>query len=45
MIMRDVKDIGQQMGYHSLEWNWPKEAMIRPIRPGVVDGAKAVVTF
>ena len=26
--MRDVKDMGQQMGYHSLEWNWPKEAII-----------------
>ena len=25
--MRDVKDMGQQMGYHSLEWNWQKEAM------------------
>ena len=24
--MRDVKDMGQQMGYRSLEWNWPKEA-------------------
>ena len=21
---RDVKDMGQQMGYRSLEWNWPK---------------------
>ena len=20
--IRDVKDMGQQMGYHSLEWNW-----------------------
>ena len=28
--MRDVKDMGQQMGYRSLEWNWPKEAMNRP---------------
>ena len=27
--MRDVKDMGQQMGYRSLEWNWPKEAMNR----------------
>ena len=26
--MRDVKDMGQQMGYRSLEWNWPKEAII-----------------
>ena len=26
--MRDVKDMGQQMGYSSLEWNWPKEAII-----------------
>ena len=39
-IMRDVKDMGQQMGYRSLEWNWPKEAMNRPIRAGIVDGAK-----
>ena len=23
---RDVKDMGQQKGYRSLEWNWPKEA-------------------
>ena len=29
--VRDVKDMGQQMGYRSLEWNWPKEAMNRPI--------------
>ena len=21
------KDMGQQMGYRGLEWNWPKEAM------------------
>ena len=38
--MRDVKDKGQQMGYRSLEWNWPKEAMNRPIWDGIVDGAK-----
>ena len=38
--MRDVKDMGQHMGYHSLEWNWPKEAMNRPIWAGIVDGAK-----
>ena len=25
--MRVVKDMGEQMGYRSLEWNWPKEAM------------------
>ena len=37
--MRDVKDMGQQMGYHSLEWNWPKEAMNIPIGAGIVDGA------
>ena len=30
--MKDVKDTGQQMGYRSLEWNWLKEAMNRPIR-------------
>ena len=38
--VRDVKDMGQQMGYRSLEWNWPKEAMNRPIWAGIVDGAK-----
>ena len=38
--MRDVKDMCQQMGYRSLEWNWPKEAMNRPIWAGIVDGAK-----
>ena len=38
--MRDVKDMVQQMGYRSLEWNWPKEAMNRPIWAGIVDGAK-----
>ena len=32
--------MGQQMGYHSLEWNWPKEAMNRPIGAGIVNGAK-----
>ena len=36
--MRDVKDMGQQMGYRSLEWNWPKETMNRPIWAGTVDG-------
>ena len=34
--MRDVKDMGQQMGYRSLEWNWPKEAMNIPIGAGIV---------
>ena len=38
--MRDLKDMGQQMGYRSLEWNWPKEAMNIPIWAGIVDGAK-----
>ena len=39
--MRDVKDMGQHMGYRSLEWNWTKEAMNRrPIWAGIVDGAK-----
>ena len=42
--MRDVKDMGQQMGYRSLEWNWPKEAMNIPIWAGI-DGAKPVLTF
>ena len=35
--MRDVKDMGQQMGYRNLEWNWPKEAMNIPIWAGIVD--------
>ena len=38
--MRDVKDMGRQMRYRSLEWNWPNEAMNRPIWAGIVDGAK-----
>ena len=37
---KDVKDIEQRMGYRSLEWNWPKEAMNIPIWAGIVDGAK-----
>ena len=40
IVLRDVKDMGQQMGYRSLEWNWPKDAMNRPIWAGIVDGAK-----
>ena len=43
--MRDVKDMGKQMGYRSLEWNWPKEAMNRPIWAGIVDGAKLFQPF
>ena len=42
---RDVKDMGQQMGYHSLEWSWPKEAMNKPIWAGIVDGAKLLYPF
>ena len=38
--MRNVKDMGQQMGCRSLEWNWPKEAMNIPIGAGIVDEAK-----
>ena len=38
--LRDVKDMSQQMGYRSLEWNWPKEAMNRPVWAGIVDEAK-----
>ena len=38
--MRDVKDMGQQMDYRSLEWNWLKEAMNIPIGAEIVDGAK-----
>ena len=31
LCYEDVKDMGQQiMGYRSLEWNWPKEAMNIP---------------
>ena len=33
-----IKDMGQHMGYRSLEWSWPKEAMNRPIRAGTVAG-------
>ena len=43
--MRDVKDMGQRMGYRSLEWNWAKEAMNRPIWAGIVDGAKLFLPF
>ena len=35
------KDMGQQMGYRSLEWNWPKEALWA----GIVDGAKLFESF
>ena len=38
--MRDVKDMGQQMGYHRLEWNWPKEDMNIPIWVGIFEGAR-----
>ena len=38
--MKGVKDMGEQMDYRSLEWNWPKEAMNRSIWAGIVDGAK-----
>ena len=40
--MRDVKDMGQQMGYLSLQWNWPKEEMNIPIWAGIVDGARLI---
>ena len=39
------KEMGQQMGYRSLEWNWPKEAMNIPIGAGIVDGAKLFKPF
>ena len=40
--MRDVKNMGQQMGYRSLEWNWPKGAMNRvtDLFGAGIDGAK-----
>ena len=34
---RDVKYMGQQMEYRSLEWNWPKEAINIPIGAGITD--------
>ena len=41
-----MKNMGQQMGYRSLELNWPKEAMNIPIWAGiVVDGAKLFSPF
>ena len=45
--MRDVKDTGQQMGYRSLEWNWPKEATNRPIGAGlkIVAGIAFLLAF
>ena len=38
--MRAVKDMGQQIGYRSLQWNSPKEAINIPIWAGIVDGAR-----
>ena len=38
--MKDVKDMGQQVSYRSLEWNWPKEVMNLHIGVGIVAGAK-----
>ena len=43
-VVRDVW-MGQQKGERSLEWNWPKEAMNRPIGAGIVDGAKLFRLF
>ena len=43
--VRGVKDLGQQIGYRSLLWNWPKEAMNIPIGAGIVDGAKLFENF
>ena len=40
MLRGMLKDMGQRMGYRCLEWNWPKEAMNRPIWASIVDGAK-----
>ena len=33
--MRDAMDMGQQLGYRSLEWNRPKEAIIIIIIEGL----------
>ena len=41
----DMRDVGQQMGYRSLAWNWPKEAMYRPNRAVIVAGAKVFEIF
>ena len=38
--MRNMEDMGQQMGYRSLEWNWPKGATNRPIWAGIGGGTK-----
>ena len=43
--VRDMKDMGQQMGYRSLEWKWPKEAMNRPTWAGIVAEAKVFLLF
>ena len=40
IIMREVKDMGQHMGYRRLQWNWLKEAMNIPNWAGIVAGAK-----
>ena len=45
LLLWDVKDMGQQIGFPSLEWNWPKEAMNMPIWAGIVDGAKLFKAF
>ena len=42
LCYEDMKVMGQKMGHRSLEWNWPKEAMSRPIWAGIVDGAKLI---
>ena len=34
------EEYGAANGYHSLEWNWPKDAMNRPMGAGLVAGAK-----
>ena len=37
--MRDVKDVGQQIGLPQPKWNRLKEAMNLPFGPRFVDGA------
>ena len=42
---RDVKDMGKQMGYRSLEWNWLKVAMNTPIWVGVAEAEAKILNL